>query len=109
MRNYNTTGGLTLVLKDDYMVKNVNKMKWAIDTLIPHDWDVIRFDCTGYRPSTIPITQSNGDVEVLQRAHSVPCDISEEKEISSNGRCSFCGGIKVPLIFLLHWCHFICS
>jgi len=92
MRNYNTTGGLTLVLEDDYMVKNANKMKWAIDTLVPRDWEIIRFDCTGYRPSTIPVTKSNGDVEVFRTAHSVPCDESEEKEISSNGRCWFCGG-----------------
>jgi len=92
MNNYNTSG-LTLVMEDDYMVKNITKLEWAVNTLVPDDWDVVHFDCWGYRPSAVPITKTHKEIEVFRTAHSVPCDAHEEKELDpNNGQCFMCGG-----------------
>lgn len=42
MDNYNTTG-ITLVLEDDYVIRNYNKLLKSIEKA-PADWDVLRFD-----------------------------------------------------------------
>ncbi|GFH55114.1 hypothetical protein CTEN210_11590 [Chaetoceros tenuissimus] len=42
MDNYNTTG-ITLVLEDDYEIRNYNKLLKSIEKA-PSDWDVLRFD-----------------------------------------------------------------
>jgi hypothetical protein len=43
MDNYNTTG-YTLVLEDDFEIKNYNRLLDSVRK-VPVDWDVIRFDC----------------------------------------------------------------
>ena len=44
MDHYNVPEGVTMVLEDDFVIRELDKMVQAI-ALVPLDWDVIRFDC----------------------------------------------------------------
>jgi len=93
MDNYNTSG-LSLVLEDDYQFKNVSQYEWAINEFLPHDWDIVRFDCWGYRPSSMKITK-HGAIEVFRTLVSENCTDDSEREIDPDGRCWFCGGTHI--------------
>lgn len=81
--------GLTLVLEDDFVVKNMSRLISSIQ-LVPDDWDVLRWDCR-----TTPLQQ-------FQRMGSVfksgPVDRSKcTSEEETSGNCYYCGGTHVTL------------
>ena len=48
MDRHNTTG-LTLVLEDDYRIRNMTLLKESLNH-VPSDFDVVRWGCYGLRP-----------------------------------------------------------
>ena len=92
IESYNTTG-LTFVFEDDYFAVNISRLEESI-AVVPDDWDILRFDCTGYIPSDFPILHVEAGNElqiktVFETRHDKgqpPCNATEEK------RCWFCGG-----------------
>jgi len=82
--NYNTTG-ITLVLEDDFKVVEFEKLLTAV-SLVPKDWDIIRFDCWGRHPSTLERMKNF----TFRTAHRKPCNRTKEQ-------CEFCGGTHAML------------
>jgi len=55
----------TLILEDDWSIKSIDALNQAAD-VVPKDWDIIRFDCWGKRPTSFAPTDMNN---VFRTAH----------------------------------------
>lgn len=87
----NKTQGLTLVLEDDIgFERPLQEIVSFTLKMAPEDWDIIRWDCWGHRPSTFPVMKEAADLLVFRTAHSHFCNSTEET-------CSFCGGTHAML------------
>jgi hypothetical protein len=58
LEHYNTTG-VSLVLHDDFVIEDMNKVLGTMENLVPANWDVVRFDCYGNLPSYFPQTETS--------------------------------------------------
>jgi hypothetical protein len=91
--SYNTTG-LTLVFEDEWSAENITRLQESI-SVVPNDWDVIRFNCWGSRiPSDFPKLHVERKHElqikkVFETRHTkkLPCNATKEF-----CRGPFCGG-----------------
>jgi hypothetical protein len=89
--NYNTTG-LTLVFQDDFSAENITRLYESI-SVVPDDWDVLRFNCWGHIPSDFPFVHVEtgnelGIKKIFETRHDreqPPCNETKET-------CWFCGG-----------------
>jgi hypothetical protein len=90
--NYNTTG-LTLVFEDDYFAGDILPRLQKSMSLVPDDWDILRFGCWGHIPSDFPVLHVNpvnelGINKIFETRHDKkqpPCDGTKED-------CWFSGG-----------------
>jgi hypothetical protein len=91
--SYNTTG-LTLVLEDDCIAKNMTLLHESI-SVVPNDWDVIRFNCWGLIPADFPLLHVERKHElqiakVFETRHDkeLPCKATTKRSC----HIEFCGG-----------------
>jgi Sulfotransferase family len=100
MDHYNTTGGLTIVLEDDFKITQpVQTMVDATLRWVPSDWDVIRWDCWGVLPPSFDVLvpggggdtsdNNNNNPKVFRTVHRRPCNSSET---NNEPPCWFAGG-----------------
>lgn len=83
--NYNLSGNLTLVLEDDFVIKDMDKLLLSLH-LLPNDWDVVRFDCwerRGYQMNFDDISTFSYRSGPLDQRYCKPC--------------KFCGGTHAML------------
>ena len=104
MDSFNTTGH-TLVIEDDYAVRNMTAVYESIAD-VPDDWDIIRWNCWGNRsatgmPGIIHKQGKHGYVIFRTAFTSENCTKKEDSEDdgSSNSvqKCWFCGGTHMAL------------
>ena len=90
------TAGYTLVLRGTYKVTNLTLLEQSI-SMVPDDWDVIRWDCQGEVPSSFQ--HVNDHVfrsseyfpnSTIDNNKAIPCDWA-------SGKCWYCGGSHVML------------
>jgi hypothetical protein len=90
--SYNTTG-LTLVFQDDWSADNITRLQESI-SLVPDDWDILRFNCWGHIPSDfVPFLHVEPENElgiskIFETRHDreqPPCNAKKET-------CWFSGG-----------------
>ena len=86
--NHNTTG-MTLVLEDDFVIHDMHKLMSSI-SLVPKDWDVIRFDCFE-RPLQQFESYSKFSYQVPSSINQTLCT-PKEKNV-----CYYCGGTHAVL------------
>jgi len=85
------THGLTLVFEDDYIVEQ--PLQSLVDitlSLVPQDWDIIRWDCWGDTPSTFDYILNTPSVRIFSTIHKRPCNERVET-------CQFYGGTYAML------------
>jgi hypothetical protein len=96
MDRYNTTG-LTLVFEDDYSTESIARFQESI-SVVPDDWDIIRFNCIGDIPSDFPILQVERKIELgIERVFETRHDKEQPPCNATKGRCWFCGGAYAML------------
>jgi hypothetical protein len=94
--SYDTTG-LSLVFEDDHYAENITRLQESI-SVVPDDWDIIRFNCWGDIPSDFPFLHVKPGNElqiekVFETRHNKeqpPCDGASET-------CWYCGGTHAML------------
>ena len=82
-----STKGITLVLEDDIVIKDMDKLLTSVN-LVPPDWDILRWDCWG---DPLPGFQHfNFSFKVNPRNYT----FCKENNIQ---KCWFCGGNHIAM------------
>ena len=91
------TAGYTLVVQDTYKVTNLTLLEQSI-TMVPDDWDVIRWDCQG---DDLPPSFLHVNDHVFRSSEYLPnSTTANNRAIPCNwtsGKCWYCGGSHVML------------
>jgi hypothetical protein len=94
--SYNTTG-LTLVFEDDHFAENLTHLQESI-SVVPDDWDILRFDCWGNIPSDFPVLHVEPENELqIKKVFETRHDKEQPPCNSTKERCWFCGGAHAML------------
>jgi hypothetical protein len=88
--------GLTLVLEDDYRVfMRLDELLRASLRIVPADWDIIRWDCTGGFHALADVRRV-GNATLAKSVFKDEC-VKRREEGGDPGDCWFCGGTHVHL------------
>jgi hypothetical protein len=89
--------GLTLVLEDDYQVTMpLNELVRISLQMVPDDWDIIRWDCSGGMHALASPRRVGGNATLARTVLKEECSRRRQSGVDA-GSCWFCGGSHVHM------------
>jgi hypothetical protein len=96
IRDRPVSSGLTLVLEDDFRVfARLDELVKASLPIVPPDWDIIRWDCTGGFHALADVRRV-GNATLARTVLKDEC-VRKREGGGDPGACWFCGGTHVHL------------